>query len=112
MTEIQVGDLVEFNKVGTESQARVENIRTNMTRSGIPQAFLRSSNHEWDPRWMSVSKLTFVSRPRPAPETNTDHAALLAIQELMDGVEWNGATLDAIARILVNAGYIVRDLGE
>jgi hypothetical protein len=42
----------------------------------------------------------------------TDHEAILAIQELMDGVEWNGDTLEAIAEILINAGYKVRDLND
>lgn len=38
--------------------------------------------------------------------------ALLAIQELMDGVEWTPDTLDQIADILRDAGYRVRDLNE
>ena len=38
--------------------------------------------------------------------------ALLAIQELMDGVEWTPATLDEIANILDRAGYPVRDISE
>ena len=39
-------------------------------------------------------------------------AALLAIQELMDGVEWNSETADAIAKIMVEAGYRIRDLND
>lgn len=42
----------------------------------------------------------------------TDHDAMLAIQELMDGVEWTPDTLDAIAVILREAGYKVRDLDD
>jgi hypothetical protein len=41
-----------------------------------------------------------------------DHDAMLAIQELMDGVEWSPDTLDAIAQIMVAAGYRLRDLNE
>ena len=36
--------------------------------------------------------------------------ALLAIQELLDGVEWTPDTLDNIAAILEQAGYRVRDI--
>lgn len=39
----------------------------------------------------------------------SDDEALLAIQELMDGVEWTPATLDEIADILIQAGYPIRD---
>jgi|GEM_PF-6419796 len=42
----------------------------------------------------------------------TDHESLLAIQDLMDGVEWSSGTLGAIAQILVNAGYQIRDLND
>jgi hypothetical protein len=42
----------------------------------------------------------------------TDHEALLAIQELMDGVEWNPTTLNQIAAILIECGYRVRDLDD
>jgi hypothetical protein len=41
-----------------------------------------------------------------------DHDALLAIQELMDGTEWSADTLEAIARVMVSAGYRIRDLDE
>ena len=37
---------------------------------------------------------------------------LLGIQELMDGVEWTPATLEAIAALMVNAGYRIRDLDD
>jgi hypothetical protein len=43
---------------------------------------------------------------------DSDHNALLAIQELLDGVEWTPDTLDNIAEILTRAGYRVRDLNE
>ncbi len=42
----------------------------------------------------------------------TDHEAMLAIQELMDGVEWNSDTLDAIGAIMTKAGYRLRDLDD
>lgn len=41
-----------------------------------------------------------------------DHAAMLAIQELMDGTEWNSGTLDQIAEIMIAAGYRIRDLND
>ena len=42
----------------------------------------------------------------------SDSHALLAIQELMDGIEWTPNTLGEIADILVRAGYRVRDLND
>lgn len=41
-----------------------------------------------------------------------DHNAMLAIQELMDGVEWSADTLDEIAQIVRDAGYRIRDTNE
>lgn len=41
-----------------------------------------------------------------------DHAAMLAIQEVLDGTEWNSNTLEAIAKIMTDAGYRIRDLDE
>jgi hypothetical protein len=38
-----------------------------------------------------------------------DHALLLAIQELMDGVEWTPDTLERIAELMTESGYTVRD---
>lgn len=38
--------------------------------------------------------------------------ALLAIQELLDGVEWTPSTLEAIAEILRKSGYRIRDLDD
>ena len=51
------------------------------------------------------------SMPAAAPAAPTDTApdALLAIQELMDGVEWTPDTLERIAEILEGAGYHVSD---
>jgi hypothetical protein len=40
----------------------------------------------------------------------TDHDAMLAIQELLDGIEWTPSTLDSIAAILRRAGYRILDL--
>lgn len=45
-------------------------------------------------------------------EKGSDHQALLDIQELMDGVNWSPDTLSAIADVLENAGYRVRDTEE
>lgn len=42
----------------------------------------------------------------------TDHDAMLAIQELLDGTEWNSDTLNDIAVIVSAAGYRVRDLND
>lgn len=42
----------------------------------------------------------------------TDHEIVLAIQELLDGVEWNAGTLDEIATLLTDNGYRIRDLDE
>lgn len=42
----------------------------------------------------------------------TESEILLAIQELLDGVEWTPDTLDRIAMLLVNNGYRVRDLND
>ena len=39
-----------------------------------------------------------------------DHDILLAIQELLDGVEWTADTLAEIAELLAENGYRVRDL--
>ena len=35
--------------------------------------------------------------------------ALLAIQAELDGVEWNADTMEAIAQIMIAAGYRIRD---
>jgi hypothetical protein len=43
---------------------------------------------------------------------DTDHEALLNIQELLDGNSWTVDTLDEIALILTRAGYPIRDLDE
>lgn len=42
----------------------------------------------------------------------TPENALLRIQEVLDGVEWSPDTLDAIAAIMVEAGYRIRDLDD
>lgn len=39
----------------------------------------------------------------------TDHDLLLAIQELLDGVEWTPDTVEDIASILHENGYTIRD---
>lgn len=38
--------------------------------------------------------------------------ALLAIQDLLDGTVWTPETTEEIARILVKAGYRIRDRHE
>ena len=40
----------------------------------------------------------------------TESEALLAIQELMSGVEWTPGTLEAIASIMEAAGYEIEDI--
>jgi hypothetical protein len=42
----------------------------------------------------------------------SDHEAMLAIQQELDGVEWTPDTCGEIALILEKAGYRVRDLDE
>jgi len=42
----------------------------------------------------------------------TSEDALLAIQEILDGTEWDSDTTEAIAQIMVQAGYRIRDLDE
>ena len=49
-----------------------------------------------------------IHAPQPRPRTSAPDA-LLAIQELMDGVEWTPDTLERIAEILEGAGYHVSD---
>lgn len=39
-----------------------------------------------------------------------DHDIVLAIQELMDGVEWNADTLKEIAEMLNGNGYPIGDI--
>lgn len=39
----------------------------------------------------------------------TDYDAMLAIQDLLDGQVWSPDTLEDIAKIMVNAGYRIRD---
>ncbi len=41
-----------------------------------------------------------------------DQHALLEIQNALDGVEWTPDTLERIARVMVAAGYRIRDLEE
>jgi hypothetical protein len=41
-----------------------------------------------------------------------DHALLLAIQEQMDGVEWNSDTFERIAQLMVEGGYRIRDCND
>ena len=42
----------------------------------------------------------------------SEHDALLAIQELLDGVEWTADTLSEIADIRESAGFRIRDTNE
>lgn len=41
-----------------------------------------------------------------------DNELLLAIQELLDGVEWTPDTLEEIANLMTASGYRVRDLDD
>lgn len=46
-------------------------------------------------------------------EDNTfQHQALAKIQDLLDGVAWDANTLDNIARVMMQAGYRIRDIEE
>lgn len=38
--------------------------------------------------------------------------ALLAIQEILDGTEWDSGTACEVAAVMVAAGYRIRDLDE
>jgi hypothetical protein len=42
----------------------------------------------------------------------SDHDILLAIQELLDGVEWTSDTTAAIAELLDANGYRIQDTKE
>jgi hypothetical protein len=42
----------------------------------------------------------------------TDHEAMLAIQELLDGQVWTAEVLEEIADVLQQAGYRVRDIED
>lgn len=41
-----------------------------------------------------------------------DSDAMLAIQEIMDGTEWNADTLEEIAKVMISAGYRIRDIDD
>ena len=41
-----------------------------------------------------------------------DHDILLAIQELLDGVTWDGSMLEQIAERLNDNGYRIRDSND
>lgn len=43
---------------------------------------------------------------------HSDHKLALAIQEILDGCEWNSETTEKIARLMHNAGYRIRDLND
>lgn len=40
----------------------------------------------------------------------SDTDALLAIQEIMSGVEWSPQTLEDIAQVMEAAGYVIEDI--
>jgi hypothetical protein len=42
----------------------------------------------------------------------TDHEAMLAIQQVLDGTEWNSDTFEAIAQIVTDAGHAIRDMND
>lgn len=109
MSDIRVGDLVSFKRVGTVDRAKVEELRTQDGLFSVKQAFVRASNHEWDARWMDVDVLTLVERPKPS-RSAADHEAMLAIQTLLTGVEWNADVLDEIVKVVRSAGYVIRDV--
>jgi len=41
-----------------------------------------------------------------------DHTLLLAIHELLDGVEWSPDTLEQIAQLMMDSGYRIRDVDD
>jgi len=41
-----------------------------------------------------------------------DHDLILAIQELLDGVEWTADTTAEIANLLTDNGYKIRDIDD
>jgi hypothetical protein len=47
---------------------------------------------------------------RSKKQAKRDHKLLVAIQRLMDGVEWSPQTLDEIAVLLDGNGYKIRDI--
>jgi hypothetical protein len=68
---------------------------------------------------MQAQAAGFTSRPPDrAPHGNrgertmSDHDAMLAIQECLDGTEWNSNTLEEVAAIMTAAGYKIRDLDD
>jgi len=42
----------------------------------------------------------------------TDHEIVLAIQQMLDGTEWQASLVNDIAQLLSDAGYAVRDIEE
>ena len=42
----------------------------------------------------------------------SDHEAMLAIQQLLDGVEWSADTVESIAAIMIRCGYRIRDMDD
>jgi hypothetical protein len=43
---------------------------------------------------------------------NSDHDAMLAIQELLDGKVWDADAIDRVALIMIEAGYKIRDTDD
>lgn len=60
--------------------------------------------------WRDAEDL--LDTPVKDKSVDSNDKALLDIQELMDGVTWTPGTLCAIADILENSGYRVRDTTE
>ena len=63
-------------------------------------------------RYETDSFCDYWNEPLPQPEPTGDVDTLIAIQDLLDGVEWTPDTLAAIAVLMVKAGYRIRDLGD
>jgi hypothetical protein len=42
----------------------------------------------------------------------TDHELLLAIQKLLDGVEWDNDTFETIASLMHANGYTIHDIDD
>jgi len=59
-----------------------------------------------------IEELCYRINTTEEPKGDNDHALVLQIQELLNGVEWEVDTLDEIALLLENNGYLVGDVDD
>ena len=76
---------------------------------GLQRTDFYSRNHTWPLGMWLDAPIGGKALLRP---TLTAEGALAGIKDLMDGEEWNAATLDAIAELMREAGYRIRDVTE